>query len=249
MCLIFLSYQQHPEYPLIVLANRDEFYRRPTEQASYWSNDDVLAGKDIEGGGTWLGLNQNGKLAMLTNYRDLKNIKANAPTRGKLVSNFLQGDFNPEQYLMALDQSAPLYNGYNIILGTVHDPWYYSNYQRKIYRLGSGLYGLSNELLDSPWPKVVNGKASVNAALQSSKIDREALFDLMRNAHQANDDELPDTGIGLSKERALSPMFISTPDYGTRCTTLIMMNTSGEVTFEERTYVPDNTQVAYQFTL
>ena len=249
MCLIFMAYRQHEEYPLIVLANRDEFYSRATSPANYWSGSSILAGKDLVGGGTWLGMNDRGKLAMLTNYRDLINIKPDAPTRGKLVSDFLMGDFKPDSYLTALDKSASLYNGYNLILGTVDDPWYYSNYQRKIYQLGTGLYGLSNELLDSPWPKVVKGKKEMKELLQANHIDKERLFDVMRDSATANDDQLPNTGLSLTKERALSSMFIDTPDYGTRCTTLIMMNKNGEIYFEERTYIPKISKATFEFKI
>lgn len=249
MCLIFLSYRQHEDYPLIVLANRDEFYSRATTPANYWSGSGILAGKDLVGGGTWLGMNKRGKLAMLTNYRDLINLKPEAPTRGKLVSDFLTGDFKPDTYLSALDKSASLYNGYNLILGTVDDPWYYSNYQRKIYQLGTGLYGLSNELLDSPWPKVVKGKMEMKELLGANHIDKERLFDVMRDSVTANDNQLPTTGLSLTKERALSSMFIDTPDYGTRCTTLIMMNKNGEVYFEERTYIPKISKATFEFKI
>jgi uncharacterized protein with NRDE domain len=247
MCLIFLSYRQHPEYPLIVLANRDEFYSRATSPANYWSGGSILAGKDLVGGGTWLGMNQMGNFAMLTNYRDLKNLKPDAPTRGKLVADYLTGDFKPDKYLKALDKSASLYNGYNLLLGTVKDPWYYSNYQRKIYQLGTGLYGLSNELLDSPWPKVVKGKMEISELLKAGKLDPEGLFDVMRDSATAKDDQLPNTGLSLTKERALSSMYIATPDYGTRCTTLIMKNKKGEVYFEERTYIPKISKATFEF--
>lgn len=241
MCLIFLSYQQNPKYPLIVLANRDEFYERPTEPASFWSGNNVLAGKDLAAGGTWLGITKKGSMAMITNYRDLSKIKPNAPTRGKLVADFLQGELDPKKYLVALDQAADLYNGYNIILGTLKDPWYYSNYQKKIYQLGSGLYGLSNELLDSPWPKVSKGKAELTDLFMNDQLNVDQLFKQMLDNHEAPVDELPDTGIGLAREKTLSPMFIKTEVYGTRCTTLITLDNTGNLYFEERTYQPDQT--------
>lgn len=252
MCLIFLSYQQNPKYPLIVLANRDEFYERKSEQASSWEGSDILAGKDLEAGGTWLGLNQQGSMAMITNYRDPANIKSKAPSRGKLVADFLTGNLDPQRYLLALDQSADLYNGYNLILGSLTDPWYYSNYQKKIYRLGTGLYGLSNELLDSPWPKVTKGKTLLSELMLSDSLDHDQLFDQMQNAEQAEEGELPDTGIGLELEKAISPMFIKTDIYGTRCTTLITLNNAGEVYMEERTHAPDtqaHKSVSFNFRL
>jgi len=252
MCLIFLSYQQNPRYPLIILANRDEFYGRPTEQAAFWSGNNVLAGKDLVAGGTWLGITKRGSMAMITNYRDLANLNPNAPTRGKLVSDFLRGDLDAKRYLVGLDSSADFYNGYNIILGSLNDPWYYSNYQKKIYQLGSGLYGLSNELLDSPWPKVSKGKSALADLFMADGLNVNQLFEQMLNREEAPVDNLPDTGIGLTKEKALSPMFIKTKDYGTRCSTLITLDNTGKLYFEERTYHPDQTganTVAFNLTI
>ncbi len=237
MCLIFLSYKQNKEYPLIILANRDEFYKRPTLPANYWQeNTNILAGKDLEGGGTWMGITKNGYMAMLTNYRDIANIKPNAPTRGKLVSDYLQGEFNPKEYLLALSKTGNRYNGYSLIVGSFNDPWYYSNYGNKIAQLGTGLYGLSNALLNSNWPKVETGKAALTPLLSQSSLDKEALFEAMANQQIANDNMLPKTGLSLEKERALSSRFINVEGYGTRCTTLIMVDKMGNVNFTERQY-------------
>ncbi len=238
MCLIFLSYKQHKDYPLIILANRDEFYNRPTLAANYWAeNPTILAGKDLEGGGAWMGVTKNGYLALLTNYRDVANIKSNAPTRGKLVSNYLAGEFNPKEYLLALSKSGENYNGYNLIVGSFNDPWYYSNYGTKIAQLGTGLYGLSNALLDSKWPKIESGKAALAPLLTTPKLDKEALFNVMTNQQKAEDNSLPHTGLSIEKERAISSRFINIKGYGTRCTTLIIMDKNGNLEFTERQYV------------
>jgi len=237
MCLIFISYKQNREYPLIVLSNRDEFFKRPTLAAHYWEeNPQILAGKDLEGGGTWMGITKNGYMAMLTNYRDVPNLKPNAPTRGKLVSDYLQGEFNTKEYLLALSKSGYRYNGYNLIAGSFDDPWYYSNYQKKVVRLGTGLYGLSNALLNSNWPKIEKGKEKLIPLLAQEKIEKEKLFQLMTNAEVAPDQQLPQTGLSKEKEKAISSMFINTDGYGTRCTTLIMVNKNGNVDFTERQY-------------
>ncbi len=237
MCLIFLSYKQHKEYPLIILANRDEFYKRPTLAANYWEEDpNILGGKDLEGGGTWMGVTKNGYMAMLTNYRDIANIKPNAPTRGKLVSDYLKGEFEPKDYFKALSKTGHLYNGYSLIAGSFNDPWYYSNYGQKIAQLGTGLYGLSNALINSKWTKVESGKLKLARLLSKPNIDKEALFDVMVNQQQANDSDLPSTGLPRDKERAISSRFIHTNGYGTRCTTLIMVSNEGVVDFTERQY-------------
>ena len=237
MCLIFLSYKQNKDYPLIVLANRDEFYKRPTQPAHYWEeNPNILAGKDLEGGGTWMGITKNGYMSMLTNYRDIANIIPNAPTRGKLVSDYLKGEFSPKDYLLALSKTGSKFNGYSLITGSFNDPWYYSNYGNKVAQLGTGLYGLSNALLDSKWPKIEAGKAALVPLITKDKIYKEELFSSMTNPELASDEQLPNTGLPLEKERAISSMFIDIEGYGTRCTTLIMVDKNGKVDFTERQY-------------
>ena len=253
MCLIFLSFNQHPDYPLIIAANRDEFYDRPASSIGLWPEyPNILAGKDLTGGGTWLGVTKSGSFAMLTNYRDMANIKANAPTRGKLVLDYLAGEFDASNYLQALDASASLYNGYNIILGTLNDPWYYSNQNHEIFRLGTGLYGLSNALLDTKWPKVEIGKEKFKQIIERESLDFEAIFSFMYDKTLAPDEKLPDTGIGYEKEKLLSSMFIELPGYGTRNTTLLVKDKNNNVQLIERTYSqPDDStsELKFEFSL
>ncbi len=241
MCLIFLAYNSHPEYPLVLAANRDEFYDRPARPMDIWpEHPHILAGKDLQAGGTWLGVSKSGYFAMITNYRDMRQpTKPQAPSRGKLVLDYLTGLFEPKKYLQALHADANRYNGYNIILGTLTDPWYYSNQTNKIIRLGTGIYGLSNALLDTPWPKVRRGKERFKQILAEKNIDKEALFTMMRDSTPAADDELPDTGLDYEKEKALSSVFIRLPGYGTRNTTLLLLDKNGHVSLIERTYIPD----------
>jgi uncharacterized protein with NRDE domain len=237
MCLIFLSFNQHPKYPLIIAANRDEFFDRPAERLSKWKdNGKIIAGKDITGGGTWLGATTTGYFSMLTNYRDMANIKANAPTRGKLVLDYLAGEFDPATYLEALNASGSQYNGYNIILGRMDDPWYYSNQNNKIFRLGTGSYGLSNALLDTSWPKVEEGKKKFNQILSQANPSFDDLFDFMHNTDLAPDSKLPETGIGYEKEKLLSSMYIEMPGYGTRNTTILLKDHENNVQMVERTH-------------
>jgi len=237
VCLILFSYKTHPEYKLVIAANRDEFYDRPTIPASFWDDhENVLAGRDLEAGGTWMGINRSGGLCMLTNYRDMKNIKAGAPSRGKLVSDFLIAQPGPDSYLQPIDLLYAKYNGYNLVLGTVDDLWYYSNIQRKIYMLGSGIYGLSNSFLDTPWPKLVKGKRKLEQILEEAHFDPEDLFKALYDDDLARDEELPDTGIGLDKERMLSSMFIKSQDYGTRCSTILLVDNNNRALFMERTF-------------
>lgn len=253
MCLIFLSFNQHPDYPLIIAANRDEFYDRPASSIGLWPEyPNILAGKDLTGGGTWLGVTKSGYFAMLTNYRDMANIKANAPTRGKLVLDYLAGEFDPSTYLLALDASSSLYNGYNIILGSLNDPWYYSNQNHEMFRLGTGLYGLSNSLLDTKWPKVETGKGKFKQIIEQESLDIEALFSFMYDKTLAPDEKLPDTGIGYEKEKLLSSMFIELPGYGTRNTTILVKDKNDNVQIIERTYSHEDestSELKFEFSL
>jgi len=237
MCLIFFAINHHPEYKLIIAANRDEFYQRNTAPADFWSdNPNILGGRDLEAAGTWMAMNKNGKISLVTNYRDPANINPKAPSRGQLVSDYLTNGAAPNDYLKQLAPKAALYNGYNLLVGYPDELWYHSNYGNKIQRLSSGVYGLSNHLLDTPWPKVTRGKEKFNEAISGDSIGAENLFQLLYDEQRASDQQLPDTGIGLERERALSSMFIKTNGYGTRCSTVITISQNNEVTFAERVY-------------
>lgn len=241
MCLIFVAFNQHPDYPLIIAANRDEYFNRPTLPLGFWEeNPNILAGKDLQAGGTWMGVTQSGYFALLTNYRDPSNIISGAPSRGKLVSDYLLGQFNPASYLQALFSSSSKYNGYNIILGTLDDPWYFSNQENNIVRLGSGIYGLSNAFLDTKWPKTEIGKEDFKHIIKQDDISIEDLFEMMNNKTLADDNELPETGIGYEIEKQLSSMFIEMDGYGTRNTTLLLKHKSGKIEMIERTYLSEN---------
>ena len=243
MCLILFSLRQHPTYKLILAANRDEFYARKTEPASFWpDHKSILGGRDLEAMredgtcGTWMAMTTSGKMAMITNYRDFKNLKTKAPSRGHLVSDFLIGDVSPQLYLQQIEKTKNEYNGFNLITGDVNHLFYLSNYKNGISHLSSGFYGLSNHLLETPWPKVVSAKSKMKSILQKPTIEPEELFEILRDETIANDDQLPDTGIGMERERALSSIFIKTDGYGSRCSTVILVTHSGEAFFAERTF-------------
>lgn len=238
MCLILMAIQSHPVYTLVVAANRDEFYDRPTAPACFWhEHPDILAGKDLRAGGTWLGVTRGGRIAGLTNYRDPASLKAHAPSRGELVSGFLKGEETPEEYLTRLDQRADEYNGFNLVAGTGHRIYWYSNRGGGIRRLAPGIYGISNHLLDTPWPKVVRAKAALKEILAGQPGPlRDLLFQMLSDRTVAEDHVLPHTGVGIQWERILSPVFISSPDYGTRSSTLLLIDRENNVTFVERTY-------------
>ncbi len=257
MCLILFSYQTHPVYRLILAANRDEFYDRPTAAMAYWTDHpDVLAGRDLKGNGTWLGVSRSGRIAAVTNYRDPANLKQNAPSRGILIRDYLTGNSSPQHYLEAVNKIGWRYNGFNLIAGDTSGLYYTSNRSSGVQLLKPGIYGISNHLLDTAWPKVQRGKALLQDQFTGrEKIDVEKILKILANRSQPEDAELPDTGVGLHWERILSPLFISSPDYGTRSSSIALMAYSGQTTFMERTFshAPNETAtgetVKYSFNI
>lgn len=231
MCLIVLAYKAHPNFPLIVAANRDEFHARPARQAQFWEDHpDLLAGKDLQGHGTWLGITRAGRFAALTNHRDMRRPTIHGPSRGSLV-------------LEALDHTPDLsatgrYEGFNLLHGTIGSLRYHSNIARIDQQLARGIHGISNHLLDTPWPKVVNTEKRFLPLIQSDKPSVEALFGLLLDGNTVPDEQLPDTGLDRDRERQLSSVFIQGENYGTRCSTVIMVRSDGLVLFEERTHYP-----------
>ncbi len=245
MCLIFVSLHNHPAYKLIIAANRDEFYNRRTAPAQWWEDHPrILGGRDLEADGTWMAVTATGKLGLVTNYRDPKNINPLAPSRGHLVSDYLEKEYSPDHYAMEVVNKAKLYNGFNLLAGTVDELWYISNYKEGLQKLKSGFYGLSNHLLDTPWPKLIRGKERLKPILQEPVIQPSKLLEFLYDDTQAADENLPDTGIGLERERALSSMFIKTPGYGTRCSTVVLVDKFNHVLFSERVYDIES----FQFT-
>jgi len=236
MCLILVAWQVHPDYPLVVAANRDEFYARSTASADFWpESPQVLAGRDLEAGGTWLGITRQGRFAALTNYRDPASHKPQALSRGNLVADFLAGNTPIDAYLDTLDAAA--YNGFNLLLGDGKQLIAFSNVTMQRHALAPGVYGLSNALLDTPWPKVGAGKTALSGAL-ATLPDETALFHLLRDATHHPDATLPATGVSLEWERLLSAAFIRSPDYGTRCSTVIKVGADGTASFDEQTWLP-----------
>jgi uncharacterized protein with NRDE domain len=241
MCLILFAYRRHPNYPLVLAANRDEFYMRPTAAMDQWpDHPNVLAGRDLEGMGTWMGITRSGRLAAVTNYRDPQNQKAGAPSRGHLVSDFLISDIPPQSYLNSIKGKGQRYNGFNLLVRDPDNLWYYSNKDASPRRLEAGVYGVSNHLLNTPWPKVKQGRRALEDLLgkPTEGIDCEELFGVLENQATAPDHLLPQTGVGYEWEKILSATFISSPTYGTRSSTLLLINIQGEVTIIERTWQP-----------
>jgi uncharacterized protein with NRDE domain len=237
MCIILLAYKSHPVYPLILAANRDEFYARPTAAAGYWDDaPTLLAGRDLERGGTWLGVTEGGRLAAVTNYREPGRRIEDAPSRGLLVSDFLRSRENTSAYLHRLAADADRYNGFNLIAGDTQELYHYSNRAHAPQALGPGIYGVSNHLLDTPWPKVERGKKALAEILSSDAPPPCDIFRLLADRTCADDSCLPETGVGLELERVLSPLFITSPVYGTRSSTVLMLDWEDNLTFIERTF-------------
>jgi uncharacterized protein with NRDE domain len=217
-----------------VAANRDEFLDRPTTPLHFWENaPHILAGRDERAGGTWMGLSTAGRFAALTNYRDLRRPDVQGPSRGALVHHVL------DQELGELDTRQ--YAGFNLLHGTIDTLRYHSNVTGANTLLGPGIHGLSNHLLNTPWPKVQRAKAGLAQLIRSEELNVEAFFNLLGDGTPAPDDALPDTGIGQVWERALSSIRIQTEGYGTRCSSVILMDAMGKARFVERTY-PANTE-------
>lgn len=252
MCLIFISLHQHPAYKLLIAGNRDEFYDRPALPAAYWEDHpQVLAGRDLAAGGTWLGVTSQGRISMLTNYRDPKNIDPLAPTRGRLVTDYLLGSQTAEEYIHNLNGSGIRYNGFNLLAGTSDELYYYSNYLPQMQRLQPGFYGISNKFLETPWPKVVKGKQKITPAFSRPVIDAEEVLELLYDDAVASFEQLPETGLPPERERALSSMFIKTENYGSRCSTVIAVDRDNNWFFAERTYDPADfsyTDRTYRFS-
>lgn len=238
MCLILLAWEKHPRWRLVAAANRDEFHARPTAAADWWADaPQVLAGRDLKEGGTWLGVTRSGRFAAVTNVREPQLYRVGAPSRGHLVGNFLISRAPSLGYGAGLMPIAGAFNGFNLLMTDGVSLAYYSNRDTGMRPLPPGIYGVSNHLLDTPWPKVVRGKEDLKAALAEDDADaiEARLFESLARRDPAPDGELPSTGVGVERERALSRAFIVTPEYGTRSSTVVLMGRDGEVRFVERT--------------
>lgn len=239
MCLLLFAYKSHPDYRLVLAANRDEFYKRPTAPAAFWDDrPDVLAGRDMEKGGTWMGVTRSGRLAALTNYRDPQHNRPDAESRGYLVSDYLTGTEHPAAYLEKVRGEKERYNGFNLLVGDTETLYYYSPVLDEITEVAPGIHGLSNHVLDTPWPKVRKGTRLLAEAIKKENIQEKELFDILSDAEQVEDSELPDTGVGMEWERILSPLFIASPDYGTRSMTIVTIDNNNNIMFTEKALQP-----------
>ena len=249
MCLIVFAYKQHPDYKLILTANRDEFYGRPTMVANWWEDHtNILGGRDLKAKGTWMGVSTEGRFSAVTNYRDLSNIRENVRSRGDLPLDFLKGDKASQEYWSETLKNANHYNGFNLLTLDA-EMAYLSNYENKINILKAGVYGLSNALLNTSWPKVERAKRDFQNVIGKDFTTGD-LITLMQNERVAPDNELPQTGLPIERERAVSAMCIRTPSYGTCCSTAILIDYEGNVSFLEKSYPVgerEDSEVSFSF--
>ncbi len=265
MCLIALALQQHPEYPLILIANRDEFYHRPTTSAAFWQDQpEIFAGRDLEAGGTWLGINRSGRLAALTNVRDGNDNFQGARSRGLLPLDFLKSDLSAQSFMQKLQLQGHIYSGFNLLTldlkGLLEHSencgFHFNNKTHKANPLSPGINTLSNGSLNTPWPKT----RALHAALANhltdnheQNLDSQQLLDLLTNTQQYPDKQLPNTAVSLAWERVLSPLFIHSKGYGTRASTAVLLNRKGEILFREIGFdlnkqISSETEISFMIT-
>ncbi|STX51755.1 Uncharacterized conserved protein [Legionella busanensis] len=251
MCLALIAINKHPKYPLIILSNRDEFYARPTSSAHFWQDNlNVFAGRDLKEGGTWLGITRSGYFALLTNYRDPQLYDLSLESRGKLVSDYLFTceSISPLQYLQKIQSCSDKYNKFNLIVGSINQIVYYSNIQNTIQTLSSGIYSLSNHLLNTSWPKTEKAKALFKKHIgeldkytnNQEKID--FLYTILSDKSLAPDNQLPKTGIAHDLEKSLSSIFVHVPQakYGTVNSTIILFQRDSSILFSEKIFHKSN---------
>lgn len=251
MCLILVAWRCHGQFPLVVAANRDEFFTRPTAVAGFWADaPEVLGGRDLQAGGSWMGITRRGRFAALTNFRAPESHREAARSRGRLVEGFLRGHQSVPDYLASLAPEAHEYNGFDLLVAEGETLAWYSNVGGEPRYLEPGIYGVSNHLLDTPWPKVAAAKSALAGAL-SALPDDGALFKLLRDDTVYPDDVLPRTGVSLDWERLLSAAFVNSPGYGTRSSTVLLSAADGTTVFDEQTWREDgspDTRVRYRYS-
>ena len=253
MCLALIAFAAHPHYRLVLAANRDEFHARSAAPAAWW-DEGFLAGRDLKEGGTWLGIDRSGRFALLTNVREPSRRDTAAPTRGMLVPQILVNDQAPAESLASLVADGGRYNGFNLVAGDGASLHWGSNRAPSTATLAPGIYGVSNHLLDTPWPKVERSKTALGRWCRDSDDadDLAPVFALLRDSERAPDEALPKTGVPLNWERLLSSPFIVGEEYGTRCTTVVTVHRDGKVRFVERSFDPAGNAIGdvdYRFTL
>jgi uncharacterized protein with NRDE domain len=239
MCVIYLAFRTHPRFRLVVAANRDEFHERPTAAMGEWTEEPgLVAGRDLRSGGTWMGIHARGRFAALTNFRETLAARPGAPSRGGLVSSYLVEGEDPVLWLDSLAARAHRYAGFSLFLTDFESLAHFSNRGGRVSLLDPGIYAISNGLIGDLWPKVVRGRERFAALAADADADVAPLLDLLADATAAQDDALPRTGVGIERERMLSPIFIRGEEYGTRSSSVILVDEEGDTRFVERSFGP-----------
>jgi len=252
MCLLAIAWKSHPRYRLILAGNRDEFHERPAAPLGWWQDDArILAPRDLKAMGTWLGVARSGRFGVVTNFRDLKAPAEHAPSRGALVPRFLTGATSPKEFLDDLKGAAPRYSGFNLLVGGPRALYYFSNRAddesggrgaQVLKSLEPGIYGVSNHLLDTPWDKLTRTRDAMRAVLSKPEVDVNDLFIVLSDRRPTPDHLLPNTGLPLAWERMVSAPFIVNERYGTRCSSVLLVERTGRTMLYERRFDPDGTQ-------
>lgn len=249
MCLLVIAWKTHPRYRLILAGNRDEFHERPAAALGWWQDDArILAPRDLKANGTWLGVARSGRFGVVTNFRDLQAPAEFAPSRGTLVRRFLTGATSPKEFLDDLRGAAPRYSGFNLLVGGPRALYYFANRGQGNAReavpvsLKPGVYGVANHLLDTPWPKLQRTRARFAELLKQPEPGVDALFQMLADRTRANDDELPNTGLPLEWERAVSSPFVVNERYGTRSSYVLLVERNGRTLLHERRFDADGVQ-------
>ncbi len=237
MCFVLVAFRTHHEYPLVVAANRDEYYQRAATAARWWETEPpILAGRDEEAGGAWFGVRGDGRFGIVTNRRAPSTPRDGIRSRGELIPWLLSHSGILPAFHRHLDEAAAQFNAYNLLYGDLSSLYFYDNHRQRHEALEPGIYALSNAFLDTPWPKVEAGRRRFAQLVSAPRLDQQALFGLLRDDRVYPAESLPDTGIGTARERALSAIFIDDGDYGTRCSTVLTVDARGRVRFEERSH-------------
>ena len=242
MCLVLFAYQVSKTYPLILAANRDEFYNRPTAPMHFWDDhSNVLAGRDLEKGGTWFGVTASGCFAALTNFRDPFSVNPEALSRGEIIIDFLTAGHSCERFAEQLVRRANAYNGYNLLFSDSKTLYWFSSRKQAAEPVEPGVHGLSNRHLDTAWPKVIDGRKTLSRCLEQG-ISHDVLFSMLQNKAIPPDHLLPDTGVGVEWERILAPLFIKSEVYGTRSSTVMTIDSENRIRVTEKTFAPSDSQ-------
>lgn len=236
MCVLFIAWKSHPRYRLVLAGNRDEFRARPTAPLARWSQQpDIIGGRDLKAGGSWLAASAAGRFAAVTNFRQVP-LEAGNRSRGSLVSDYLRSSFSPAAFVRGLDADAAEYGGTNLFVGTPDALWHWSNRGAVTRLMAPGLYGLSNGMIEDDWPKMRRGREGLARLVGANDIDEDAMFALLADRTPGDEHELPDTGVGRDMERTLSSIFIPGDQYGTRASTLLLIGHDGRVRMRERRF-------------